>query len=120
MKFGKCKLCNKNISYENIRICQNCYDEKLEEVRKYIDENGKSTIDEISKGSGVPRRVVEQFYMDGVLYSNESADEIIERLKEKQRKLKNQAMIRALNSMYSDKNNDETKPSTGMHHFGRK
>ena len=119
MNFGKCKLCGKSISYESIRICNKCYDKELKIVKEYIEENGKNTLEKISKEANVPMRVVEQFYEDGVLYEDDEKVAIIRDLKEKQRKLKNQALLNDLKDMYRKDDSTNNTSSGGMHHFNR-
>lgn len=71
MEMKSCRSCKKLFSYSGgKRICPACRkkeEEFLDETIDYVRKNPGSTINEIHKNIGVPRKLVEEFIREGNL-----------------------------------------------------
>src|SRR6056297_3281102 len=73
MKLRNCQRCGKLFSYNGIhKICSACREEEennFKKVKDYLWENPKSTIDKVSKETGVERDTIIKFIKEDRLIS---------------------------------------------------
>lgn len=86
MNFGNCAVCGKLTSYNAVRVCPDCKEEILENVKKYLKENGETKTDEICHELNIPKRLIVEFVTDGVLEATSFDAKEIENLLDQERK----------------------------------
>lgn len=67
-----CKRCGKVFLYAGVPICPECLEKEekqFRDVKRYLEENPRSGVSEISEGTGVPVEVVIEFLRQGLLVS---------------------------------------------------
>lgn len=66
----KCPRCGTIFTRERHPICSACWrheQDNLDHVRRYLDENPHSTVDDVSEGTNVPAKDVVRFIREGYL-----------------------------------------------------
>ena len=76
MNYGNCKCCGKATSYKDIPLCDGCNTNYKRKVKEFVLKFPNSTIEDVTKGTGVPSKVVGYYAKVGVvrLVSQEIAD----------------------------------------------
>ena len=114
---GKCRCCDKTISYDDIPVCKECLDKFYLTVREYIYANGSSTPDQIKNATGVPLKVIEYFMQNGSLEEKEKTPEE-KALEERRKKL---AMMQEFGKAFeTEKVNNVVEEKKGDGYFTRR
>lgn len=122
MNYGSCAVCGKLTSYNAVRVCLDCKEEILENVKKYLKENGETKIDEICHELNIPKRLIVEFVTGGVLEaSNFDANEIEDLLdKERKRFLAANFSSMSRSSSESEPQKQEIKTESKMRFLNRR
>lgn len=122
MNYGSCAVCGKITSYNAVRVCPDCKEEILENVKKYLKENGETKIDEICHELNIPKRLIVEFVTGGVLEaSNFDANEIEDLLdKERRRYLVEHLNTKNRNSNEIETTKKEIKTESKMRFLNRR
>ena len=75
LSFGSCTCCGKTFGFEKINLCKDCEKKYIEDIKKYVRENGKIgqngrktvEVEEIKEKLGISNRVITYFAEDGIL-----------------------------------------------------
>ena len=75
LSFGSCLCCGKTAGFEKINLCDNCEKKYIEDIKKYVRENGKigsngrKTVDveEIKEKLNLSSKVITYFAEEGIL-----------------------------------------------------
>ena len=75
LSFGSCTCCGKTFGFEKINLCKDCEKKYIEDIKKYVKENGKIgkngrktvEVEEIKEKLGISNRVITYFAEDGIL-----------------------------------------------------
>jgi len=101
MNYGGCARCGKLVAFNGVRICPSCREIELENVKKYLNENGKTMSDKLCRDLGIPKKLIVEFVQDGSLQATFFHADDLERLFDEERR-KN--LMEHLNTM-----NDNSK-----------
>lgn len=119
MNIGNCHFCGKATGYLKFKICKECYAIYFRKVKEYLLQRSEYNIEDISNDLGLPIKLIEQFYSDGILESsNNEDDDIIKKYESKQDFEKVQSMF-ALKSTRNKVRELESNSTDRMFFLGR-
>ena len=106
MNYGNCARCGRLVAYNHVRICNNCKELELEEVKKYIDEKGTVPMNRLCSDLGIPKGLIVEFINEGSLEIKYFHEDEIEGLLEKERR---KELVEHLNSLQGNSDKIESQ-----------